>query len=70
LNSDNIGPINEDICPKCGGTKFWQMFNGKMQSFCPCEILQESLNVSVEDFCKDLMGEYRDLTIFLMEMKA
>ena len=61
---------DKDICPKCGGLMFWQMFEGEMRAFCPCEILQESLNVSVEDFCKDLIGEYRDLTIFLMEMKS
>lgn len=67
---EDIGLINEDICPKCGGTKFWQMFNGKMQSFCPCELLQESLTDPVNDFCKDLVVEYKDLNIFLNEVRA
>ncbi len=57
------------ICPKCGGYMFWQLYEGEMRAFCPCEILEASLKVSVKDFCKDLVGEYRDFNIFLKEIK-
>ena len=31
---------DEDVCPKCGGMKFWQVYKGKMQSFCACEFVE------------------------------
>lgn len=31
----------ENVCPKCGGMKFWQVYEGEMRSFCPCEFVEE-----------------------------
>lgn len=33
---------DKDRCPKCGGLMFWQMYEGEMRAFCPCEFVEES----------------------------
>ncbi len=31
---------DKDTCSICGGLKFWQVYQGKLRAFCPCEIVE------------------------------